>query len=364
MTWSNFRHILGVLTLALGVAYGAASGLTGSVLLDAPAHAQTGGQVPGNWSGNVSDAQFWRAIRKGVKGTVSIPDKKAAVLVQSDGDSWRAFKNGPLALYSAWLLLAVIVVLLLFRVIRGQVKIDSGLSGETMERFNTLERSAHWLTASSFIILALSGLNVMYGRYVLLPILGPETFATFTQYGKLTHNFVGFAFMAGLALIFVLWVRENILDKTDFNWIAHGGGLLWKGEHPPAKKFNFGQKCIFWIVIFGGITLSWSGLSLIFPYEITPWSATFSFLNVFGFGLPTDLTPLQEVQISVLWHGIMSTIMIAVIIAHIYIGTPVGMEGAIGAVGSGQVDINWAKEHHRLWVSEVEAGGGGEQPAE
>ena len=115
------------------------------------------------------------------------------------------------------------------------------------------------------------------------------------------------------------------------------------------------------------MTISLSGLALLFPYEITPWAKTFAVLNIFGFGLPTELTPLMETQISVLWHSAVAMAMIAVIIAHIYIGTPLGMEGAIDAVASGQVDVNWVKEHHSIWAEEAGAGshsGGGEQPAE
>jgi len=165
-----------------------------------------------------------------------------------------------------------------------------------------------------------------------------------------------------------MWVRHNIFDATDMKWIAHGGGLFTKGDHPPAKRFNFGQKCIFWTVILGGLTLSLSGLALLFPYEITPWSSTFAVLNIFGLGLPTELTALQEAQISVLWHSVVALGMIAIIIAHIYIGTPLGMEGALDAVTSGQVDVNWLKEHHSLFAEEAGIAGtnkgGGEQPAE
>ena len=258
--------------------------------------------------------------------------------------------------------------LVVFRLVRGQVKIDSGLSGQTVERFSALERAVHWLTASSFVVLGLSGLNVMYGKYVLLPIIGQGAFASLTYYGKLAHIYLGFSFMFGIVLMFVLWARHNLLDSTDFKWIAHGGGLLTKGDHPPAKKFNFGQKCIFWVVVLGGVTVSVSGLALLFPYEITPWSETFAVLNIFGLGLPTELTALQETQLSVLWHAAVALGMIAVIIAHIYIGSPLGMEGALGAVASGQVDVNWVKEHHSIWADEVlgqdAITGGGEQPAE
>mgnify|MGYP002725540330 CR=1 FL=1 len=368
MTWSKLRHFLAIPALALGIVYASAVGLTGSVVLDIPAAAQSKGAVPGGWSGSMSDTEIWRAIRKGVKGKSDMQDPMAATLVQSEGDSWRAFKNGPLSQFGGWSLALIILVLVVFRLVRGQVKVDSGLSGQTIERFNALERATHWLTASSFILLALTGLNVMYGKYVLLPILGPEAFASLTYYGKLSHNYIGFAFMVGVLIMIVLWTRHNLLDGTDFKWMAHGGGLLTKGDHPPAKKFNFGQKCIFWMVVLGGVTLSVSGLALLFPYEITPWSKTFAILNIFGFGLPTDLSALQETQVSVLWHSAVALGMIAVIIAHIYIGTPLGMEGAIDAVASGQVDVNWVKEHHSIWADEAltqsAESGGGSQPAE
>jgi len=290
----------------------------------------------------------------------------AATLVQSEGDNWRAFKNGPLSQFGGWLLLAAIVVLAAFRLIRGQIKIEHGASGKTIERFNAVERATHWVTASSFIVLALTGLNVLYGRYVLKPILGADAFATITYWGKLAHNYIAFAFIAGIVMMFILWVRHNIFDRTDLTWIAQGGGLLSKDKHPPAKKFNFGQKCIFWIVILGGASLSLSGLALLFPFEINFWAPTFKVLNVVGFSLPTKLTPLQETQLSALWHSLAALVMTAVILAHIYIGTPLGMEGAIGAVGQGQVDVNWAKEHHSLWVAEMtgQSGGGKAQPAE
>jgi formate dehydrogenase subunit gamma len=164
----------------------------------------TGGHVPGQSLGNTSDSELWRGIRRGTEGTVSIPDKKLGVLVQSEGENFRAIRNGPVSLYSSWLLLVGIALLALFFALRGRVKIDSGLSGRTIERFGPVDRFTHWLTAVSFIVLALTGLNLLYGRYVLLPILGPEIFAALTQAGKYAHNFIAFAFMLGIAMLFVL----------------------------------------------------------------------------------------------------------------------------------------------------------------
>lgn len=320
------------------------------------AEAQTQGNVPGRALGNLSDAEMWRAVRKGIRGTVTIPDAKAGQLVQSDGDTWRAAKNGPLAQAGGWTLLAIVIIVALFYLLRGRIAIDGGADpqGRTIERFNALERFTHWLTASSFIILSLTGLNVSYGRYVLKPILGADLFAATTYYGKLAHNYIAFAFMLGIVLMFVLWVGKNIPHMRDIKWLLVGGGLFSKGVHPDAGRFNGGQKIIFWSVVLGGGSLAISGLALMFPYEVTPWAATFKFLNAFGASLPTTLSTLQETQISVLWHFSIGVIMIAIIFGHIYIGS-LGMEGAFDAVGTGHIDINWAKQHHNLWVADLEA---------
>ena len=332
---------------------------------DTPALAQQGtapevasespvdGLVPGNTLGGTSDTDFWRAVRQGEAGNVSIPDQKSATLVQSEGELWRSLRNGPIALYASWALLAIIVVLCLFFAIRGRIKIEHGRSDKTITRFAGVERFGHWMLASSFIILALTGLNVMYGRYVLLPVIGAEAFAWLTMVGKYLHNYLAFAFMAGLAMIFVMWVKHNLPDRTDIKWILQAGLLFSKHLHPPAKKFNAGQKMIFWLTILGGLSVSVSGWSLLFPYTTHFFGGTFEAVNsIFGTSLPTALSVLQEQQLATLWHSIMSVFLVCVIIAHIYIGS-IGMEGAFDAMGSGEVDLNWAKEHHSLWVEEV-----------
>ncbi len=316
--------------------------------------AQTTGDVPGNWSGNISDTQFWRAIRKGVTGSVSIPDKKAGQLVQSDGDELRAFRQGPMSQFGGWLLIGSLIVLGLFYVGRGRIQVEAGLSGRTIERFNAFERFVHWLTASSFIILSLTGLNMLYGKYLLPSIIGKSAFASLTMFGKFAHDWIAWAFILGIILMFFSWVRHNIPNMADVRWLLAGGGMFSKGVHPPAKRFNAGQKIIFWLVIEGGASLSGTGLALLFPVEIEMFAATFKVMNQLVSNFPTELSPIQETQYALMWHGIMALVMIAIIIAHIYIGS-LGMEGAFDAVGTGQVDINWAKEHHNLWVQEMES---------
>ena len=362
---SGHRAFLRTLLIAAFAVFAFGAAWTGSPdLTMSPVQAQEGGNVPGNVLGNMSDTEFWRAIRRGVEGSVSIPDKKAGVLVQSEGDNWRAFRNGPLSNIGGWALLGVFIVLGVFYVLRGKIRVEGGLSGRTVERFNALERFSHWLTASSFVVLGLTGLNVLYGRYVLLPLIGKDAFAALTYWGKIAHNYIGFAFIAGVILMFLLFVKDNIPSRTDLRWLAMGGGMFSKGVHPPSERINAGQKILFWLVILGGLSVFLTGLSLMFPFSISLFEGTFAALNVFGFGLPTDLTMLQETQLAQVWHAVIALGLIILIIAHIYLGT-LGMEGAFDAMYTGKVDENWAREHHNEWAKDIGLGGShGSSPSE
>ena len=283
----DFGAALGAIVLALLVSLAAVSSSSNRAFAqsDGRTAQQTtpvGGHVPGDVLGATSDTEIWRAVRRGMQGTVSIPDKQAGVLIQSEGDNWRAIRNGPLTVYGAWVVLGMIGLLALFFVVRGRIKIDAGTSGRTIERFNGVERFVHWMTAVSFVLMALTGLNLLYGRHILLPVLGPDAFAAITMGGKYVHNFVSFAFMLGLILMFLLWIRHNIPDRNDLVWLSKGGGMFAKNVHPSSEKFNAGQKIVFWAVILGGLSLALSGIALLFPFRFAMFSATFAVLNVFG----------------------------------------------------------------------------------
>ena len=313
------------------------------------------GTVPGESKGFDSDSDLWRALKSGTPGTIVGQDSNSAVAIQVNGQDWRLARNGPVTLYMAWGLLGTLGLLCLFFALRGRIRIGhGGPSGETISRFTLFERLGHWLLASSFIILAITGINLVFGRPVLIPLIGKEAFATITNYGKFIHNYVAFSFMVSLVWVTITWIAHNIPHPRDLVWFAKGGGILG-GAHPAAKKFNAGQKIIFWLVVLGGFSLSLSGWALLFPFTTHHFSDTFAIVNsVLGTELPTTLTLLQEQQLAQIWHGLMSIFMICVIIAHIYIGS-VGMEGALDAMTTGDVDLNWAREHHSLWVEEEEA---------
>ncbi len=357
--------LMGVVAVMAVIAYAALAGLTGSMNFDVSVQAQEAGNVPGRTLGNMSDSDVWRQVRRGAAGKVSIPDLKSAVLINAEGNTWRAARNGPISQFGGWGMLAIIVVISVFFAVRGQIKIEGGRSGVSILRFNLIERTAHWIAAISFVVLALTGLNILYGRYFFIPVIGQDAFAAITSVGKFVHDWVGYAFGVGVVMIIVLWLKDNIPNALDIKWLAKFGGLFSQHPDVPAKKFNAGQKIIYWSVAFGGISLFATGLSLLFPFEIGLFAKTFLVLNIFGADLPTALSPLQETQLALLWHSIVALIMTVIMIGHIYIGT-VGMEGAFDAMYSGEVDMNWAKEHHSLWVEETEGEGGSKtgNPAE
>ena len=347
---SVLRAFLWALVLVFSMS---AAGLGAAVMLfGRPAEAQRAVDQPRNTAGNPS-AEEWRLIRHGAQGDVSLPNKMAGVLIQP-GQSFREWHNGPLTIWGAVVELGVLALLAIFFAVRGRIRIAHGRSGDVVLRFNEVERFAHWLTAGSFVVLGLSGLNLLYGRYVIRPVIGDYLFARLAEIGKVLHNYLAFAFMLGIVLMFILWVGQNLPTRADWAWLKRGGGLFTTGpSEPPAWKFNAGQKILFWLVILGGISVSMSGLALLFPFTFHWFSSTFAVLNLLGFHLPTGLTPLAETQLSQLWHAAVGLIFIALILAHIYLGT-IGMEGAFDAMSSGNVDANWAKEHHPLWARELE----------
>jgi formate dehydrogenase subunit gamma len=104
-------------------------------------------------------------------------------------------------------------------------------------------------------------------------------------------------------------------------------------DHPPAYRFNAGQKAIYWIVVIGGGLVAATGYELMFPFY---------------------LSEIEGMQLAQVVHATVAVLFVAVMLAHIYIGT-IGMEGAFEAMGNGTVDVNWAREHHSLWLEEENA---------
>ena len=299
----------------------------GFVCLASPVTAQQPTSVNPTAS-SVKEDQLLQQLHA-VRGRGTLPDVKSYTVEQPAGRDWRQFQQVTLHWIGGIAILGMLVLLTAFYLIRGTVRIEGGRSGRTVTRFSGLERFAHWLTATCFVILALSGLNITFGKKLLLPLIGPEAFTAFSEAAKYAHNFLSFPFVLGLVLIAALWLRDNIPDKLDIEWLKAGGGIVGS-NHPPARRFNAGQKVVFWVVVLAGAAVSISGYLLMFPFALT------------------DIAGMQVDQIV---HSVIGVLFIAVMLAHIYIGT-LGMEGAFDAMETGEVDLDWARQHHRLWVEE------------
>ena len=264
---------------------------------------------------------------KTIRGLGSIPDTKSDTIEQPAGRDWRHFHEVTLRWIGAIAILGALAVLILFYVSRGMVRLESGRSGLTIVRFNAAERFVHWMTAACFVVLGLSGLNITFGKPLLLPLMSPEAFTAWSEWAKYAHNYLSFPFTLGVILIFLMWIAGNIPNRVDLEWLKRGGGIVGH-DHPSAERFNAGQKMIYWIVVLGGGAMAVSGYVLIFPF--------------YG----TSLGTMQDAEMV---HAVLAMLFIAAMLAHIYIGT-IGMEGAFEGMGGGAVDVNWAREHHNLWL--------------
>ncbi len=298
--------------------------------LAAPAMAQQPTSVNPTAS-SVKEQQLLRELDR-IHGRGTIPDTKSYVIEQPAGRDWRHFHEVTLRWIAAISIVGMFILLVVFYLWRGMVRIESGRSGRTVVRFNMLERFVHWMTATCFIILALSGLNITFGKLLLLPLIGPDAFTAYSQWAKYAHNYLSFPFTIGVVLIFLMWIAGNIPNRVDVEWLKRGGGIVGH-DHPPAYRFNAGQKMIYWIVVVGGTAVAITGYFLMFPFYAT---------NIVG------------MQLSQVIHGVVAVLFTAAMLGHIYIGT-IGMEGAFEAMGTGEVDVNWAKEHHRLWLEQEAA---------
>jgi len=275
-----------------------------------------------------SERDLFKQIPR-IEGRIDIPDEKASVLIQPAGRTWDYFHEVLLHWGGAIVILGTIVFLGLAYLIIGRVRIAEGRSGKKILRFKAFERYSHWLTAVSFVVLGLTGLNITFGKIVLLPVVGPDTFSDISQVAKYVHNFTSFSFVVGLVLITLLFFRDNFFGKVDVEWLKQGGGFI-KNKHAPAGRFNLGEKLVYWLSVAAGVAVSISGFLLLFPF--------------YG-------TEIAEMQLTQVVHAVVAVLFVALILAHIYIGT-LGMEGAFEAMGTGEVDLNWAKEHHDRWLAQ------------
>ncbi|MBL8520667.1 MAG: formate dehydrogenase subunit gamma [Betaproteobacteria bacterium] len=263
----------------------------------------------------------------------SVPGRETNVLVEDHGHKWRELRNGPVTSYGGYLLLIVPVLLILFYFIKGPFKLHGAPTGKLIERFNSLERMTHWTVAISFLVLAVSGIFILFGKYFLLPVIGASAFSALTVFGKTLHNFVGPLFMFSLVAMFFIYVKDNFMGGSDFAWLARMGGIL-SGKEMPSGRFNGGEKAWFWLgTVVLGTVVCVSGLILLFPN----WN-----------------TGRELMASANIWHAVGAVLFMALSLGHIYMG--LATEGAYKGMREGYVDETWAQEHHSEWYADVKSG--------
>ncbi len=293
-------------------------------------------------------APTYRIVKEGRENYSSLPAREAGVLIQpkvrfpgqaratTAGEAWRNYRNGPLTQIGGWLLGAALLAIVIVYLVFGTRKLKGEKTGRLIERFTPVERIAHWTTAISFVLLALTGLTMLFGRYVVLPLFGPTLFGWFSYICKNVHNFVGPLFTAALIAVFLIFLRDNFPEKNDWKWLVRMGGLFG-GEDIRIGRFNAGEKLWFW----GGVVLL--GLFV---------SSSGFVLNMLVPGM--DYTR-GNMQIANVVHVVSAVLFICIGLGHIYMGT-LAQEGAYTAMAEGYVDDEWAKEHHGLWYDDIQNG--------
>lgn len=306
--------------------------------------AQRNKSQPGN------NAPFWRAVRESgdKKGLSNLPGAEKGVLVQSfvqypgsrvtnAGEAWRQVRNHWILPYGGALLFITLLALALFYFGKGPLGHEHARTGRMIERFTPLERAAHWSNAAAFVVLAISGLTMAFGKFIILPVIGSTLFGWLTYALKTAHNFVGPLFAVSLLVVIITFVKDNIATAADIKWLSKGGGMLGGAHEVPSHRFNAGEKGIFWWgVVFPGLVVVGSGLVL---NKLVP-----------GLGEVRG-----DMQVAHMIHAVAALAMTVMLMGHIYMGT-IGTRGAYDAMKTGYVPEGWAQEHHELWLDDIRAG--------
>ena len=223
---------------------------------------------PGN------NAPFWRGVHDSGKAPGSVNNLQAGergVLVQpfvqypgtrntNAGEAWRQVRNWWIIPYGGALVLIVVLALALYYWAKGPIGGHEPDTGRMIERFTYFERAAHWSNAIAFCVLAISGLVMAFGKFLILPLTGGLLFGWLTYALKTAHNFAGPLFAVSLVIVFLTFLRSNWPSRDDLRWLLKGGGMFG-GDEPPSHRFNAGEKLIFWGgVLVLGIVVVGSGL--------------------------------------------------------------------------------------------------------
>lgn len=330
--WSLIVILCGTLALPLGgyvyvAAVPSAAAETGA----GPAAGAEADKAAANPRSN-----YWRAARRGAAGyTAASGPYTTRDLIASRGETWRELRNGYVTLLVLAVTGTVALLIVLFHLIKGPKRLEEPPSGRTLPRWSGGERLLHWYTAILFIVLAVTGFSLLFGRAALIPLLGLEGFAAYANVAKPVHDYAGPLFLVGVIIEVVTWMRFNVFKSYDLVWLRSLGGMFGRGAHPPAGRANAGEKVWFWIIATVGLLgVGISGLVLDFP----------------NFGQSRETMQTANVV-----HGVLAGLWLAIAFGHIYLGT-IGTQGTFRGMTTGQVSEEWMKQHHGIWYQHLKGG--------
>ena len=282
----------------------------------------------------LNNAPVWREIRSGLPEVTTVRGRETNVLIQPQGQTWRALRV-PIIFWGGILFALAVGGLAVFYLLLGTMGSTDGRPGDrVIERFSPMDRYAHWFLAIVWVTLAVTGLILSLGKSVLLPLIGYTLFSFLATLAKNIHNFIGPLLIIGVPWLFWRFIRDNGLGIEDIKWFLHIKGYF-TGHEYPSDRFNAGEKSVFWLVLVAGSTiLIVTGLILLFP-NFDQNRSTMQWANVI--------------------HAVLAYLSIALACVHIYLGT-LGLAGAYRAMRDGYVTASWAEHHHLRWYQRVVAG--------
>jgi formate dehydrogenase subunit gamma len=201
-------------------------------------------------------------------------------------------------------------------------------SGEYIVRYSANERTLHWITAITFVLLALSGLAMFHpAMFWLANLFGGG------QWTRILHPFVGIVmFVSFLALALCVW-RHNLMDRDDVQWLKQLNDVLANREEalPQVGRYNAGQKLLFFVLVVCLLLLLLTGIAIWRPY----------FAGAF---------PVGVIRAAAVLHALSAFVLIVGIIIHIY--AAIWVKGSVTAMMRGTVTLGWARKHHPKWFRE------------
>jgi formate dehydrogenase subunit gamma len=208
----------------------------------------------------------------------------------------------------------------------------------TVDRYTVGARINHWITATSLVLLALSGLALFHpSLFFLTNLFGGG------QNTRAFHPWIGVVLFFSFAGLFLRFWKANLWNRTDNVWMTRLREVLAGDEEklPEVGKYNAGQKMVFWSMSLLIIVLISSGVVI--------WDQYFS-----------SFTSVEQKRIAVLVHAVAAIAAISVWIVHVY--AAIWVRGTFSAMTRGRVTGGWAWRHHRKWLRDLVGGKKGDKP--